>query len=68
MIKIISTYKIMKYQVIKFEKQSNNHYRWVKLSNKTYKPITVYDAENCVAIESDDDISGIEYIYFLENI
>lgn len=67
-IKIIETFQMAKYQVIIFEKQPDHNYRWLKLGDKIYKPITVHDAKNSVAIESDDDISSIEYIEFLETI
>lgn len=68
MIKILSMVKIMKYQVIKFEHQPSHDYRWLKLGGKVYKPVAVFDTENCIAIESDDDISGLEYIEFLDSI
>lgn len=67
-IKILAIVKLMKYQVIKFEHQPSHGYRWLKIGDKIYKPVTVFDAENCIAIESDDDISGIGYIEFLKNI
>lgn len=74
MIKILSVSKIHKYQVIEYEKLPNHHYTRIKLGDKIYKPVHVHNNYNnpvdiyrhYIAIESDDDISGTEYIEFVE--
>lgn len=76
MIKILSVSSIYKFQIIEYDKEPNHHYTRIKLGDKIYKPLPVHNNyknpvdihQHHIAIESDDDISEIKYIEFLESV
>lgn len=63
--KVISELTVNKYKVLILdERQTNIDYNSYLIDGKEYKPVSIYDAPNCIAIESDDTFKGktVEFV------
>ena len=63
--KVISEFTVNKYKVLMLdEKQTNVTYNKYSINGKEYKPVSIYDAPNCIAIESNETFKGktVEFI------
>ncbi len=58
MSKVIKELHIAKYTVLVLDKMPDVAYHVFGIDGKTYEPIPIYDAENCIAIESDGNFIG----------
>lgn len=59
MLKIVSDFSIGKYRVLKLdgEKPTKPHMKY-RIDGKTYDIVPMYDAPNCVAVETDASLRG----------
>jgi hypothetical protein len=57
MSKIVNSFKVKKYSVLILETNGipNKSFRKLKIGNDIFKPVPIFDAKDCVAIESDTD-------------
>ena len=65
MAKIVHEFSIGKYKVLTLDgAKPNRDYRAYQIDGKTYKVVPVYDAENCIAIESSETFTGktVEFV------
>lgn len=64
MSKIISNFIIDKYSVIKVDEIPAKPYNKIKIGNDFFKPVPIFDAKNCIAIESNKKFisENIEFI------
>ena len=64
MSKIISNFIIDKYSVIKVDEIPTKPYNKIKIGNDFFKPVPIFDAKNCIAIESNKKFisENIEFI------
>lgn len=63
--KVISEFGIGKYKVLHLdEKKPPKAYTKYAIDGKHFKAIPIYDAPNCIAVESNDSFKGktVEYI------
>ena len=63
--KVISEFGIGKYKVLHLdEKKPPKAYTQYEIDGKHFKAIPIYDAPNCIAVESDGSFKGktVEYI------
>lgn len=59
MAKVVQEFSIGKYKVLKLDGvKPNRNYHTYLIDGKSYKIVPVYDAENCIAIESSDIFMG----------
>lgn len=65
MSKVVYEFHVKKYTVLKLDELPNNPYRSFLIRGKTYKSIPILDAENCIAIESNESFIG-ETVDFLD--
>ena len=57
--KIISEFSIGKYRVLKIDEEiPKKSYSLFRIDGKEYKPVPIYDAPNCIAIESSENFLG----------
>ena len=63
--KIIDNFIIDKYSIIKVDEIPNKPYNKLKIGNDFFKPVPIFDAKNCIAIESNKKFIG-ENIEFIE--
>ena len=64
--KVISEFSVGKYKVLTLdEKQSNVTHDKYLIDGKEYEPVSIYDAPNCIAIESNDTFEG-KTVKFIE--
>ena len=67
--KIISEFNVSKYKVLVLdEKQFVRAYNKYLIDGIEYKPVSVYDAPKCIAVESNRNFVGktVEFISILE--
>lgn len=62
--KVLSSFSIGKYRVLKLSTMPTKPYSHIKINEKVFTPVPVYDMKNCVAIESNCNFtnSAIEFI------
>lgn len=62
--KILSSFSIGKYRVLKLSAMPEKPYSHIKIGEEKFAPVPIYDMENCVAIVSNRDFtdSTIEFI------
>ena len=58
MSKVIDEFHINKYAVLILDKMPQKVYTSFLISGTKYKPVPVYDARNCIAIESNESFVG----------
>lgn len=66
--KVVSEFNIGKYKVLTLdEKRFEGVYDKYLIDGTEYKPVSVYDAPKCIAIESNDNFVGktVEFISIL---
>ena len=67
--KVVSEFNVGKYKVLTLdEKQFNGAYNKYLIDGTEYKPVSVYDAPKCIAIESNERFVGktVNFISILE--
>lgn len=65
---IIYEFSAGKYRVLKLDGQMpTKAYDYLMIDGKSYKPVPIYDAPNCIAIESTDSFWGktVEFVSYL---
>ena len=63
--KVVYEFKADKYMVLSLdEMKTPNSYKKYSINGKTYDIVPVYDAPNCIAVESSDSFLGktVKYI------
>lgn len=62
--KILSSFSIGKYRVLKLSAMPEKPYSHIKIGEEKFAPVPIYDMENCVVIVSNRDFtdSTIEFI------
>lgn len=58
MSKVIYEFHIKKYTVLKLDEMPKKSYHKFLIDRNEYKPVSIYDAKNCIAIESDKSFIG----------
>lgn len=57
--KVVHEFSIGKYKILKLdEAKPNKKYKAYQIGGKVYDIVPMYDAENCIAIESSDSFVG----------
>ncbi len=64
MSKVINEFYIDKYVVLILDNMPNESYHKFRIKGEEFAPVTVYDGNNCIAIESKESFIG-EIIEFL---
>lgn len=59
MLKIVSDFSIGKYRVLKLDgEKPTKSYTKYRIDGKVYNIVPMYDAPNCIAIETDASLQG----------
>jgi len=58
MSKVIKEFHIKNYTALILDEIPKKSYHNFLIRNKLYKPVPVYDAKNCIAIESNESFIG----------
>lgn len=64
MSKVVNELRIKKYVVLVLDEMPNKTYSSFLIQGKQYQPSPIYDAKNCIAIESEKSFIGktVEFI------
>ena len=64
MSKVVYEFHIKKYTVLKLDEMPQKAYRNFLIDGNEYKPVPIYDAKNCIAIESSKSFIGkiVEFV------
>lgn len=64
MSKIVDELHVKGYVILKLDSIPNGNYKKYKIDGIEFEPISIYDAENCIAIQSNDTFVGkaVEFI------
>ncbi len=64
MSKVISEFHIKNYTALILDEMPKKSYNTFLICGKKYKPVPVYDAHNCIAVESNESFIGetVEFI------
>lgn len=64
MSRVVYEFHIKNYVVLKLDEMLKKAYRLFLIDGKKYSPVPIYDAKNCIAIESDESFLGkvIEFV------
>ena len=64
MSRVVYEFHIKNYVVLKLDEMPKKAYRLFLIDGKKYSPVPIYDAKNCIAIESDESFLGkvIEFV------
>ena len=57
---VINEFRISKYVVLILDHIPDVRYSNFRINGKTYKPVSIYDAQNSIAIESNESFIGNE--------
>ena len=57
---VINEFKVSNYVVLILDQIPNVRYSNFRINGKTYKPVPIYDAQNSIAIESNESFIGNE--------
>jgi len=59
--KVIYEFSVSKYKLLKLDGElPKKDYTYFVIDGKKYKPVPVYDAQNCIAVESTESFLGKE--------
>ena len=56
--KVVYDFQVRNYRVLKLDEMSKLDYKKYSIDGKEYEPVTIYDAQNCIAIESREEFVG----------
>lgn len=64
MSKIVDELHVEGYAVLKLDGIPNGNYKKYRIDGIEFEPVSIYDAENCIAIQSNDTFVGkvVEFI------
>ena len=68
---VVYEFKAVKHMVLALDEYvPTKAYNRFLINGKVYMPVPVYDAKNCIALESNDSFLGkiVEYIWDQENV
>ena len=62
--RIINELHVNEYTILKLDNIPNGNYKKYKIDGVEFEPISIYDAENCIAIQANDIFTGkvVEFV------
>lgn len=66
--KVVYDFQVRNYRVLKLDEMPKLDYKKYSMDGKEYEPVTIYDAQNCIAIESKEEFCIVSKLHLLKLI
>ena len=68
MSKAVYDFQVRNYRVLKLDEMPKLDYKKYSMDGKEYEPETIYDEQNCIAIESKEEFCIVSKLHLLKLI